>query len=80
MVVVVVLGFVDVVVGGCVVAVVDKTVLLLGVETVPSTQYCWPTTSVGQLVPGFRASKFGTVMPQELARESHVSPVLATTL
>jgi len=62
---------------------VEETVLPLDIvvetETVPSTQYSWPTTNVGQLTPGFRASKFATVRPQELATESHVSPLLAST-
>jgi hypothetical protein len=45
--------------------------------TVPRTQYCCPTTSVGQLTPGFTASKSVTVMPQVAATEEHVSPLLA---
>jgi hypothetical protein len=52
---------------------------VLGTETVPRTQYCWTTTSVGQLTSGFRASKAATVSPKVLARVSHVSPLLATT-
>lgn len=61
---------------------VVREVLLVdeAVVTFPSTQYDCPTMSAGQTTPGFRASNPASVRPQELATESQVSPLLATTL
>lgn len=49
--------------------VVGVELLLLdeAVVTLLSTQYDYPTTSVGQMMPGFRASNPASVRPQELA-------------
>jgi hypothetical protein len=65
-----------------VVEVLDVVVLVVvgAAVTVPSTQYDWPATSVGQATPGFRASKLARVRPQAVATVVQVSPEAAATL
>ena len=67
------------VVGGRVVVDAGAVTAGEGVVTAPRTQYCWPTSIAGQLMPGFRVWMSATLIPQVTATESHVSPLPAVT-